>query len=243
MVWTHRAGFSRCGGWDKTDHGTKSWPSVGGQGRGAALRQFHGGAFVMLNDADAVAVAEAEHGVGHDEHDCVLTLTVGTGLGTTVHRQGTMIPNLEYGRLPHPRLKGCLEEHLSGASRTHHGWDLKTWASHFQEGLTYLEEMVQPGRIVLYGGIMEHWSSIQPLLRTEAELVAAVLTETAGPLGAALSATRLLSLCERPPVKTSDHLHRLAVLDFPEVFLGLTVGDDAEAVVAPRFVRRFRWCL
>ena len=83
-----------------------------------------------------------------------------------------------------------MEEHLSGASRTHHGWDLKTWASHFQEGLTYLEEMVQPGRIVLYGGIMEHWSSIQPLLRTEAELVAAVLTETAGPLGAALSATR-----------------------------------------------------
>ena len=48
--------------------------------------------------------------------------------------------------------------------------------------------MVQPGRIVLYGGIMEHWSSIQPLLRTEAELAAAVLTETAGPLGAALSA-------------------------------------------------------
>jgi predicted NBD/HSP70 family sugar kinase len=99
-----------------------------------------------------------------------------------------MIPNLEYGRLPHPRLEGCLEEHLSGAARTRHGWDLKTWALHFQEGLTYLEELVQPGRIVLYGGIMEHWSSIQPLLRTEAELVAAVLTETAGPLGAALSA-------------------------------------------------------
>lgn len=159
-----------------------------GKDVGAALNQFHGGAFAMLNDADAVAVAEAEHGVGHDEHHCVLTLTVGTGLGTTVHRQGTMIPNLEYGRLPHPRLEGCLEEHLSGAARTRQGWDLKTWASHFQEGLTYLEEMVQPERIVLYGGIMEHWSSIQPLLRTEAELVAAVLTETAGPLGAALSA-------------------------------------------------------
>ena len=32
--------------------------------------------------------------------------------------------------------------------------------------------------------------------------------------------------------KRRDHLHRLAVLDFPEVFLGLTVGDDAKAVVA-----------
>ena len=159
-----------------------------GKDVGSVLYRFHGGTFAMLNDADAVAVAEAVHGVGHDEHDCVLTLTVGTGLGTTVHRHGRMVPNLEYGRLTHPRLEGCLEEHLSGAARTRHGWDLKTWASSFQEGLTYLEEMVQPGRIVLYGGIMEHWSSIQPLLSTEAELVAAALSETAGPLGAALSA-------------------------------------------------------
>ena len=32
--------------------------------------------------------------------------------------------------------------------------------------------------------------------------------------------------------KRRNHLHRLPVLDFPEVFLGLTVGDDAKAVVA-----------
>ena len=190
LGWTGPIGLGFPGAVDASRPTTA--PNLGaawvGKDVGAALNQFHGGAFAMLNDADAVAVAEAAHGVGHGEHDCVLTLTVGTGLGTTVHREGTMIPNLEYGRLPHPRLEGCLEEHLSGAARTRHGWGLQTWASHFQEGLIYLEEMVQPGRIVLYGGIMEHWSRIQPLLSTEAELVAAVLTQTAGPLGAALSA-------------------------------------------------------
>lgn len=154
----------------------------------AELRPHHGGQFAMLNDADAVAMAEKRHGVGHGGHACVLTLTVGTGLGTTVHRNGTMIPNLEYGRLPHPTEEGCLEEHLSGAARSNHDWTLETWASHFQQGLAFLETKVNPGRIILYGGIMEHWDVIQPLLETKAELVRAGLVETAGPLGAALAA-------------------------------------------------------
>ena len=157
---------------------------------GAALRQFHEGRFAMLNDADAVAVAEARHGRGDGGHACVLTLTVGTGLGTTVHRNGELIPNLEYGRLPHPTRDGCLEEHLSGSARARFGWSLEHWASRFQEGLTYLEGKVQPARIVLYGGIMEHWQDIQPHLETEAELVVAQLVETAGPLGAALAAAQ-----------------------------------------------------
>ena len=111
LGWTGPIGLGFPGAVDASRPTTA--PNLGaawvGKDVGAALNQFHGGAFAMLNDADAVAVAEAAHGVGHGEHDCVLTLTVGTGLGTTVHRHGTMIPNLEYGRLPHPRLEGCLE--------------------------------------------------------------------------------------------------------------------------------------
>lgn len=154
----------------------------------SVLHNFHGGHFSMLNDADAVAVAEERFGAGHDEHSCVLTLTIGTGLGTTVHQNGALLPNLEYGRLPHPSREGCLEHHLSGAARTQHGWTLEQWAVRFQEGLTYLEQKVRPTRIILYGGLMEHWERIQPLLKTEAELVPSLLADTAGPLGAALFA-------------------------------------------------------
>ena len=42
----------------------------------------------MVNDADAVATAEAVHGAGHGKAACVLTLTIGTGLGTTLHQDG-----------------------------------------------------------------------------------------------------------------------------------------------------------
>ena len=152
------------------------------------LEALHGGRFAMLNDADAVALAEATHGVGHDGAACVLTLTIGTGLGTTVHRDGRLVPNLEHGRLPHPTRGGHLEEHLSGRARTQENLSLELWAKRFQEGLSFLEQRIQPDRIILYGGLMEHWDEIRPLLSAKAELVAATLRETAGPLGAAMAA-------------------------------------------------------
>lgn len=149
------------------------------------LRPFSNGHFVMVNDADAVAEGERVFGHGHDHHDCVLTLTVGTGLGTTVHKHGRMVPNLEYGRWPHPSRGGLLEEHLSGRARTREGLSIEAWCERFQEGLDVLEDEVQPTLIIVYGGIMEHWSVIEPLLNTRATLVPAQLTSTAGPLGAA----------------------------------------------------------
>ena len=152
------------------------------------LGSVHDGCLAMVNDADAVAIAEKHHGAGHQQASCVLTLTVGTGLGTTVHKNGQLIPNLEYGRWPHPSRGGLLEQHLSGAVRTEENLSLEAWAERFQEGLEHLEASIQPDRIVLYGGIMEHWPRIEPLLRTKATLVASKLSETAGPLGAAIVA-------------------------------------------------------
>ena len=154
---------------------------------GASLETFHGGQFALINDADAVAVAERQYGVGHGKAARVLTLTVGTGLGTTLHENGTLVPNLEYGRWPHPTRTGCLEEHLSGRARRVEGLSLEAWAERFQEGLAHLEAELAPDRILLYGGLMEHWDTVRPLLSTRAELVPAALLETAGPLGAALA--------------------------------------------------------
>ena len=154
---------------------------------GASLQPYHDGRFALINDADAVAVAERHHGAGHGKAVRVLTLTVGTGLGTTLHENGTLVPNLEYGRWPHPTRTGCLEEHLSGRTRRVEGLTLEAWAERFQEGLAHLEAELAPDRIVLYGGLMEHWGTIHPLLSTQAELVPAALLETAGPLGAALA--------------------------------------------------------
>lgn len=149
------------------------------------LRAYHNGQFHMLNDADAVAVGEQKFGHGHEGHTCVLTLTIGTGLGTTVHQHGTLVPNLEFGQDPHPTREGVLEAHLSGRARKRGGWSLETWCERFQEGLDHLEQRIQPSLILLYGGIMEHWDVIKDHLTTVATLAPATLQSTAGPLGAA----------------------------------------------------------
>ena len=59
---------------------------------GASLQHYHDGRFALINDADAVAVAERQYGAGHGKAARVLTLTVGTGLGTTLHEDGTLVP-------------------------------------------------------------------------------------------------------------------------------------------------------
>ena len=152
------------------------------------LRSHHDGRFALVNDADAVGVAEYRMGAGQGETGTLLTLTIGTGIGTTLHHNGVMTPNLEYGRNPHPRLKGCLEEHISAAARSKHQWSVKQWAERFQEGLVYFENLVRPDCIILYGGIMEHWREISTHLSTSIPLKAAHYGETAGALGAALMA-------------------------------------------------------
>jgi polyphosphate glucokinase len=173
-------------------------PNLGDDWIGMNLREelkgHHNGCFALINDADAVGVAEYRMGAGQGETGTLLTLTIGTGIGTTVHNNGMITPNLEYGRHPHPRLNGCLEEHISAAARSNNQWSIEQWAERFQEGLDYFEGLVKPDSIILYGGIMEHWDEISIHLSTSVPIKVACYAETAGALGAALVAVDSVKL-------------------------------------------------
>ena len=170
-------------------HDILSAPNIGQEWLDAAvvqvLEQCCGGPVTLVNDADAVAIAEVQFGAGHGENGTLLTLTIGTGLGTTVHENGTLIPNLEYGLRPHPTREGTLEDHVSGRARRVFDLTLIEWAERFQEGIDHLCEQLTPDRIVLYGGIMEHWSEVRTLIKAPCPLLPAIHSNTAGALGAA----------------------------------------------------------
>ncbi|WP_313885659.1 polyphosphate--glucose phosphotransferase [Fodinicola feengrottensis] len=53
----------------------------------------------VLNDADAAGLAEIRHGAGLNVGGVVLVLTLGTGIGSALFVDGTLVPNTEFGHL------------------------------------------------------------------------------------------------------------------------------------------------
>ena len=146
---------------------------------------------VLLNDADAAAVAEQRLGAAAGENGTVLTITVGTGLGSGVHHGGRLVPGFELGLLPHPTRGGVLEAHASGRARRLEALDLATWATRFNEALAVMEVAIDADLIVVGGGLIEHWEDVAGHLEANAPLQKAELGAEAGLVGAALAAADL----------------------------------------------------
>jgi len=143
---------------------------------------------VLLNDADAAAVAEHQCGASLGASGTVMTITVGTGIGTALHRDGVLVPNLELGLLAHPSRGGVIEAHASGRARRQEGLSLEVWAERFQEALHLYEGWLNPDLIVVGGGITERWEEWAPRITTKADLRRAQHGPDAGLVGAALAA-------------------------------------------------------
>ncbi len=158
-----------------------TWPST--DMAEALGREVH-----LLNDADAAAAAEHALGASQGFGGTVLMVTIGTGLGTCLHRDGVLVPNLELGLLPHPTRGGVIEAHASGSTRRDEGLDLRAWAERFQEALDLYEGWLNPDLIVLAGGITESWEQWSGWLTTRATLRKARFGADAGLIGAAVAA-------------------------------------------------------
>ena len=140
----------------------------------------------LINDADAAACAEMEFGAGKDEEGTVLLITIGTGLGTAIFRNGVLVPNLELGLM---RWDGeqAVEHFASSRVKDEEDLDWEEWSSRFQSVLEHYEMLLSPDVIILGGGFIHtsrHWWDS---LTTQAELHKASLGNEAGIVGAALS--------------------------------------------------------
>ena len=75
----------------------KSW--IGTNARDVISAELDGQDVTVLNDADAAGLAEERYGAGNDQTGLVVLLTFGTGIGSAVIHNGTLIPNTEFGHL------------------------------------------------------------------------------------------------------------------------------------------------
>ncbi len=147
--------------------------------------------FAVLNDADAAALAEMHFGAGRGLKGVVLMLTLGTGIGSALFVENTLIPNTEFG---HFWLQGRIAEHYaSDRVRKEEDLNWKTWAARMQEYLSHLERLLDIDAIILGGGVSKPSRSQKflHLLDTKAQLLTAELRNEAGIVGAACAASHL----------------------------------------------------
>ncbi len=144
---------------------------------------------VVLNDADAAGTAEMAFGQGKLQTGTVLVVTVGTGLGTALFRNGVLVPNTELG---HVILNGQdAETYASAAAKTRQQLSLTEWTPRLDAYLRRLEELIWPDMFIIGGGISAEFDQMAPFLTVATTTRPALLGNDAGIIGAALAAAKL----------------------------------------------------
>ncbi len=140
----------------------------------------------VLNDADAAGLAEVRFGAAKAVRGVVILLTFGTGIGSALLVDGTLVPNTELGHL---ELNGHDAESRAAASvKERHDMSYKKWAERVQEYMSHVERLFSPDLFVVGGGVSKEAQKWVPLLRLSTPVKAAQLLNNAGIVGAAIAA-------------------------------------------------------
>lgn len=147
----------------------------------------------VLNDADAAGVAEMHWGAGRDESGVVLMLTLGTGIGTALFVNGSLVPNTE---LSHIEIDGHdAETRAADSARKRENLKWKEYAARLDRYVTTIENLLWPDLVIIGGGISKKSDRFIPRLSARTKVVSAQMLNEAGIAGAALA-----SVTEQTPV-------------------------------------------
>jgi polyphosphate glucokinase len=163
----------------------KAW--IGTNARDIISSELNGQDVTVLNDADAAGLAEERYGAGKDNSGLVILLTFGTGIGSAVIHNGTLIPNTEFG---HVDVGGKEAEHRAASSvRDRNEWSYEKWTKQVTKVLIAIENVMWPDLFIAGGGISRKADKWVPLLQNRTPVVPAALQNTAGIVGAAMAST------------------------------------------------------
>jgi len=137
----------------------------------------------FVNDADAAGIAEVRYGAARGVPGLVLLTTLGTGIGSALIYNGTLVPNSELGHLT---IGGRdAEKGASNAVRETRKLSWKAWAKRLQRFYSHVEVLFSPDLILVGGGVSKSHEKFLPLLKLHAPIIPAKLRNNAGILGAA----------------------------------------------------------
>jgi polyphosphate glucokinase len=140
----------------------------------------------VLNDADAAGIAEARFGAAKNVPGVVILLTFGTGIGSALLYNGTLVPNTELGHL---ELDGHDAEKRAAASvREETKMSYKDWARRVERYMSHVERLFTPDLFVVGGGVSKDADKWVPRLTLNTPVKPAELLNDAGIVGAAIAA-------------------------------------------------------
>ncbi|MDQ3783004.1 MAG: ROK family protein [Actinomycetota bacterium] len=140
----------------------------------------------VLNDADAAALAEMSYGAGRGFDGVVVMLTFGTGVGSGLFVDGTLVPNVELG---HMEFEGQIAEATTAARLVEEdGLSIEEWGPRVDRLLERVYRMFSPQVIIVGGGISKRFGDFSKYLSVDCDVVPAALRNDAGIVGAAVAA-------------------------------------------------------
>lgn len=163
----------------------KSW--IGTNATDIIGAELDGQEVTVLNDADAAGLAEERYGAGKNLTGLVVLLTFGTGIGSAVIHNGTLIPNTEFGHLEVGGKEA--EKRAASSVKEKNDWSYEKWAKEVSRVLVSIENAMWPDLFIAGGGISRKADKWIPLLANRTPVVPAALLNTAGIVGAAMAAT------------------------------------------------------
>jgi polyphosphate glucokinase len=150
------------------------------------LAERSGQPVAVLNDADAAGLAEVDFGVAKGQGGVVIVTTLGTGIGSALFLNGTLVPNTELGHLEIDGEEA--EKRASSAAKEREGLSYKQWAPRLQRFYSHLDFLFSPDLMVVGGGISRKSAKFLPLIDgLRCPLVPAQLENQAGIAGAAMA--------------------------------------------------------
>ncbi|MBA8816052.1 polyphosphate glucokinase [Microbacterium halimionae] len=139
----------------------------------------------FANDADVAGIAEVRYGAARDRSGLTILTTLGTGIGSAMIYNGTLIPNSELGHLDRAKHKHDAEHYAAYSAMEREELSWEKWAKRLQWYYSHLEFLFSPDLFVVGGGVSKHGDKFLNLLDIKTPIVAAVHRNNSGIIGAA----------------------------------------------------------
>lgn len=146
-----------------------------------------GHSFVVMNDADAAAIAEMQLGAGKGLDGLVVMITIGTGLGSGMFYDGQLIPNIEFGHMA-GKDGEPFERYASKRARIDEDLSWSEWGGRFNEFLKRVDRVCSPDHFIIGGGSSKKFDLFRDQVTIHRPIHVAMFRNNAGIIGAAVAA-------------------------------------------------------